>query len=116
MWRRFITVKPDNQVLGIFLSLEAKATAAIAGMDQEELNLADGVSKVFKELDKLYLQDKSQLAHAADDAFEKFKRLQEVDIAESVAEFERLHNKAKPYDMVLTNGILAYNFLNNASN
>ena len=58
MWRRFITVKPDNQVLGIFLSLEAKATAAIVGMDQEELNLADGV-KVFKELDKLYLQDKS---------------------------------------------------------
>ena len=46
-------------MLGIFLSLEAKATAAIVGMDQEELNLADGVSKVFKELDKLYLQDKS---------------------------------------------------------
>ena len=38
-----------------------------------------------------------------------------MPIADFVVEFERLYNKAKAYDMVLPDGILAYEFLNNAN-
>ena len=38
-----------------------------------------------------------------------------MSIANFVIEFESLYNKAKAYDMVLLDGILAYKFLNNAA-
>ena len=38
-----------------------------------------------------------------------------MSIANYSAEFEKLYNMAKNYDIILPDGILAYKFLNNAS-
>ena len=38
-----------------------------------------------------------------------------MSMANYSAEFDKLYSKAKNYDMILSDGILAYKFLNNAS-
>ena len=48
-------------------------------------------------------------------AFEIFKRPPHMRIGAHVAQFERLNNRAKAYNMVLQGAILLYKFRNNAS-
>ena len=115
IWQRFTTLEQKKQALAIFLSLEGKAREAVLEVDLEELNEVDGVEKVLAKLDQLYLKDSLQMAYTAYDNFEKFKRPNEMSMADYVAEFEKLNNKAKSYKMELPDGILAYKFLNNAN-
>ena len=115
IWQRFTTLDKKKQGLAIFLSLDGKAREIVLELDIEVMNNDDGVEKVLEQLDKLYLKDKMQLSYQAYDAFEKFKRPEDMAIADFVVEFERLYNKAKAHDMVLPDGILAYKFLNNAN-
>ena len=65
--------------------------------------------------DRLTCQWLTMLAYTSYDNFEKFRRPSDMSMADYVAEFERLYNKAKLYEMVLPEGILAYKFLNNAN-
>lgn len=115
IWQLFTTLEKKKQGLAIFLSLEGKAREAVLELEIDEMNTDDGVDKVLAQLDKLYLKDKLQLSYQAYDTFRKFKRPGDMPIADFVVEFERLYNKAKAYDMVLPDGILAYEFLNNAN-
>ena len=115
IWQRFTTLEKRKQALAIFLSLEGKAREVVLEIDIDNLDKDDGVERILTQLDKLYLKDKLQLAYQAYDNFEKFKRPTEMPISEFVVEFERLYNKAKAYEMILPDGILAYKFLNNAN-
>ena len=115
IWQRFNTLEKRKQALAIFLSLEGKAREVVLEIDIDNLDKDDGVERILTQLDKLYLKDKLQLAYQAYDNFEKFKRPTEMPISEFVVEFERLYNKAKAYEMILPDGILAYKFLNNAN-
>ena len=93
--------------------LDGKARAAIVVMDLEELNKADDVGKVLKELDKSYLMEKLQLLYEPyDERTQNTTRY--MSIAEYVAESERVYGGAKSCIMTLRDGILAYKFLNNA--
>ncbi|XP_066911985.1 uncharacterized protein [Clytia hemisphaerica] len=115
IWQLFTSLEKKKQGLAILLSLEGKAREAALELEVDELNKDDGVSKVLAQLDKLYLKDKLQLSFQAYDSFRKFKRPNDMPIADFVVEFERLYNKAKAYEMILPDGILAYEFLNNAN-
>ena len=115
IWQRFTSLEKEKQALAIFLSLEGKARETVLEVEVDDLNKDDGVEKVLAKLDNLFLKDKLQLAYTSYDNFEKFRRPSDMSMADYVAEFERLYNKAKVYEMVLPEGILAYKFLNNAN-
>ena len=115
IWQLFTSLEKKKQGLAILLSLEGKAREAALELEVDELNKDDGVSKVLAQLDKLYLKDKLQLSYQAYDNFRKFTRPTDMPIADFVVEFERLYNKAKAHEMILPDGILAYEFLNNAN-
>ena len=115
IWQRFTSLAKEKQALAIFLSLEGKARETVLEVEVDDLNKDDGVEKVLAKLDNLFLKDKLQLAYTSYDNFEKFRRPSDMSMADYVAEFERLYNKAKVYEMVLPEGILAYKFLNNAN-
>ena len=73
--------------------LDGKARAAIVVMDLEELNKADDVGKVLKELDKSYLMEKLQLLYEPyDERTQNTTRY--MSIAEYVAESERVYGGA----------------------
>ena len=115
IWQRFTSLEKEKQALAIFLSLEGKARETELEVEVDDLNKDDGVEKVLAQLDNLFLKDKLQLAYTSYDNFEKFRRPSDMSMADYVAEFERLYNKSKVYEMVLPEGILAYKFLNNAN-
>lgn len=72
IWQCFTTVKPEKQVLHIIWFLEGEARPAIVEMNLEELTKVNVADKVPKELNKLYLEYKSQLIYKVYDAYEKF--------------------------------------------
>ena len=72
-----------------------------------------GVENLINPLDNVYLKDRDLLAYEAYEAFEKFKRPPSMTINNYIREFECL--KIKNYDMGLPDGMLAYNFLDNAN-
>eukprot|EP00111_Clytia_hemisphaerica_P016506 TCONS_00048945-protein len=118
IWQLFTSLEKKKQGLAILLSFEGKAREAALELKVVVAKVSkdsDGVSKVLAQLDKLYLKDKLQLLFQAYDSFWKFKRPNDMPIADFVVEFERLYNKAKAYEMILPDGILVYKFLNNAN-
>ena len=57
------------------------------------MNTDTGVLQLLAKLDELYLKDKDQLAYAAYDSFENFKRPPDMSIKNYLITFERLHHK-----------------------
>ena len=84
-------------------------------MDIAKLNCDDGVNKLLKTLDTLYLKDECTMAYEAYEAFEKYIRPESSSISDYIIQFERLYNKAKGYKMEIHDGVLAYRLLNNAN-
>ena len=47
--------------------------------------------------------------------FEKFTQPSHMSIGDYITEFEKLYTKIKNIDMTITDGVLAYHFLNSAN-
>lgn len=60
-------------------------------MNPEKLNQTDSVSKVLNLLVKLYLKNKSPLVYKSNNVFEKFKRPQDMGVAEYATKFKGLY-------------------------
>ena len=90
IWQAFTDLSAEKQGPAIFLTLEGKAREAILDLDISLLKGNSGVKNIVTVLDKLYLKDKLQMAYESYDAFEKFKRPQNMSINDYINEFERL--------------------------
>ena len=71
----------------LFLSHEGKARETVPELLIKNIDADDGVGKIISQSDKLYLKDKLQLAYQAYDAFEKFKRPNDMSVASYTVEF-----------------------------
>ena len=94
---------------------ERKASADDIPVVRRKSNKDDGIEKVLPNLINLFLKDKLQLANTSYDKIRSLEDRPHMSMADYVAKFERLYSKAKVYEMVLPEGILAYKFLNNAN-
>ena len=61
--------------------------------------------------DELYLKNKDQLAYAAYDSSENFKRPPDMSIKDHLITSERLHHKILQYNIKLPEPVLAYRVL-----
>ena len=61
-----------------------------------------GAVQLLAKLDELYLKDKDQLAYAAYDSFENFKRPPDMSIKDYLITFEKLHYKILQYNIKLS--------------
>ena len=111
IWQAFTDLDPNKQGPAIFLSLEGRAREAVLELQVKQIIDKDGVSKIINKLDELYLKDKTQSAYEAYDAFESFKRPDEMSIDEYINEFERLKSKTESYGSSLSSDVLAYRVL-----
>ena len=59
----------------------------------------------------MYLKGKTQSAFEALEAFENYKRPNELSIADFCNEFERLYNKTKAYGTTLSEDVLTFRLL-----
>ena len=108
-----ISLEKEKQAPVIFLTLTGQTREAILELDPDTLPVDSGVENLIKPLDNLYLKDRDLLAYEAYEAFEKFKRPPSMTINNYIREFKCLN--IKNYDMGLSDGMLAYKFLDNAN-
>ena len=103
-----------KQAPAIFLTLRGQSCEAILELDPDTLPVDEGVENLIKALDNLYLKDRGYSAYEAYETFEKLKHPSSMTINNYIIEFEHLYHKIKIYDMGIPDGMLAYQFLNNA--
>ena len=115
LWKTFTDLDAKKQGPAICLSLTGKAREAALELSVENLNSDTGVVQLLAKLDELYLKDKDQLAYAAYDSFENFKRAPDMSIKDYLITFERLHHKILQYNIKLPEPVLAYRVLKTAN-
>ena len=111
IWQCLTSLEATKQGPALFLVLEGDAQDAVLELDTAKITSATGVKEILDILDKLYLKDKTQSAFEALEAFENYKRPNELSIADFCNEFERLYNKTKAYGTTLSEDVLAFRLL-----
>lgn len=71
------------------------------------LNKENCEEEVLAQLDKLHFKDKTQYVYQVHDVLVKFKVPSEMTILTSVVDFKQFYDKARVYDVVLPDAILA---------
>ena len=115
LWKTFTDLDAKKQGPAICLPLTGKAREAALELSVEGLNNDIGVVQLLAKLDDLYLKDKDQLAYAAYDSSEKFKRPPDMSIKDYLITFERLHHKFLQYNIKLPKPVLTYRVLKSAN-
>ena len=115
IWQCLTSLEAAKQGPALFLVLEGEAQDAVLELGTEKVTGATGVKEILTCLDKLYLKDKTQSAFEALEAFEGYKRPNDLSMTDFCNEFQRLYNKAKSYGTTLSDDVLAFRILKAAN-
>ena len=113
-WRELTLLDKKKQAFSIIFALSGKADQIALEMDQNRLKQDDGVDKLFKELDKFFATNKSDLSYAAYKDFDQFARTSEMKMSEYVSSFEQKYNKAKKHKLEMSDSVFAFKLLDDA--
>ena len=83
--------------------------------NKSELLADDGVSKLIKKLDDLFLIDKNRRAFLAYQDFDKFRRPSAMSISDFLNMFDRKYFDFTEHGMSLPDAVLAFRLLDNAN-
>ena len=114
MWELVTDLDKKKRGLALALSLQDKPREVALQMDPAKLNADDGVQVLIAELDKVFEKDKLNQVYSAYQGFDKFKRDGSLNMSDYIVEFEQRYNKAKKYEMTLSDNMLALKLLDNA--
>ena len=115
MWKICCKYDDDQQGSALGLSLTGKAKDAVLEMDVKEVQAKDGVDKILKVLDDLYLKDEHQRMYVSMKAFEQYTRLEGTSLDSYIIEFEKNYNRLKLHKIDFPDQFLAYRLLENAN-
>ena len=115
IWQTFTDLAKTKQGPAIFLSLEGRAREAVLELEVSVISSETGVAEIISKLNGLYLKDKAQSAYEAYDAFETFKRPDNMSMNDFIIEFERLYKKSENFGTKLSTDVLAYRLLKSAN-
>jgi hypothetical protein len=116
MWTKITTTVVKKQALAIALTLPVEGQKLAMQMG-DDLEKEDGssVPALLKKLDELYELNKDQKIFAAFEAFEQFKRPEDMPIVKFIAGFDELVNELVAVDIKLPEPLLAYKLLKGAN-
>ena len=106
IWELVTSLDKAKRALMVFLSLEGKAREAVLELDTE-----DGMKKLYKKLDTLFLEDINQSAFQAYKTFENFQRPPGTSLEDFLIEFGCHVAKLKDFNILLPEPILAFRAL-----
>ena len=115
LWEKCTNLARDARAPAIVLILEGAAQTAALKIDTDTLASDDGVEALLTKLDKLFKEDEDQITFSVYDTFEKFRKTDSMSLTEYLIQFELLYEKAKAYNNVLTEPVLAYRLLKGAN-
>ena len=115
LWAICSKVAKSEQGPAVALSLEGRARDAALELDIAELSADDGLDRLIKQLDGLFLKDENQRTYMAYAEFEDYQRPTTMTIDDYINDFERLYNKVKAFKIELPDQVLAYRLLKSAN-
>ena len=109
---KFTKIKDTEQgsVLAV-KALKGDARLIALSIPEEHLDSANGVMKLFEELDKLYLKDKDTMGYDCWKRFSTYSRATDTSILSYCAEFRRLRCEAKRYSIDISDTTFSYMLL-----
>ena len=111
IWSSFTTLEKDKQGAAVLLTLEGAAEEAALELDVSIINSNDGLKSITRQLDKLYLKDKTLEKFQASEAFDSYQRKPETSIHEHIHNFEKFYFKLKRHGTTISQDLLAYKLL-----
>ena len=115
IWRKFSDLPKEKQGPAIVLSLENEALDAVLELEEETISAENGVDTIIAKLDRIYKKDETLENYMALEAFETFKRTENMKISDYLNQFEKLFNKTKSYGTQMSENVLAYRLLKSAN-
>ena len=115
IWRKFSDLPKEKQGPAIVLSLENEALDAVLELEEENISAENGVDTIIARLDRIYKKDETLENYMALEAFETFKRPENMKICDYLNQFEKLYNKTKSYGTQMSDNVLAYRLLKSAN-
>ena len=115
LWQRCTSLAEEARAPAVALTLEGAASAAVIKIPIETLASAQGMDTLITRLDGLFAEDKDQITYSVYDSFERFQRPEEMSMSDYLVKFELLYEKARQYNNILTEPVLAYRLLKGAN-
>ena len=127
MWETITSIDEKKRAPMVVMNLPHRAKSVALDIPLEELQNGieimingetkklNGIERLTKELDKIYLDDVETEKYKAYDSFRKFKRQNSVSVHEYILEFDKKLRLLKEYEIELPDTVLAYDILNNAN-
>ncbi len=117
-WKHATNVELKKRAHTVILAMTGKPRTVATQLDPDALATDDGLDKLIKEMDKLFLKDNTQTLFCAIDTFEKFKRSQSMSMDDYISEFTRQYKnvvECREGKESYEDGVLAYKMLMQAS-
>ena len=115
MWGKFTKFAKKEQASVLTVNaLKGEARSTALAMAENELEADDGLDKLIKELDKLYLKDKDMLGYESWKKISKYKRQANSSILSYCAEYRRIRSEAKKYDIEVSDTTFSFMLLDNS--
>ena len=118
IWKLGTTAKDKQQAPRLVGFMEGKAHKAAIQIAAAELGTTTGVTKLFAELDKIFLKDSTQSLFQAIESFEQYTRSSSETIDEYIREFEQRYKRLKDLrgnKEAYEDGIKAFKLLHQAN-
>ena len=115
IWNRISTLDAKSKSSQVFMSLTGEAEDAVLELEENEIYADDGLQKILERLDRLYKKDETlQKVHHLE-AFESYKKTDEMTILQHIVKFDQLYNKISKYGSTLSDDILAFKLMKSAN-
>ena len=108
VWVEFTKLPEKKKALAIFSSSRGKAKKAILQLEIKDLKLKE-------KLDKAFSKDKNKATYDDYEKFERFKRSNEMSLADYAIEFKEVFYCLEKYKIKLPPAVPAYQYLNSAN-
>ena len=115
IWSKFTDLNAEKQGPALVMALEGKALDAILELTDDEIASARGVKRILEKLDSIYKKDKLNEKFTDLECFESFKRQATQGVSEFIAEFDKLHVRAKKHGAQWSDDVLGFKLLKAAN-
>ena len=118
VWQAVTDLDKKKQGAAIALSLPENEGSTrdkvFSELGVDKLNSVDGAETLISFMDKIYKKDELSAAYEYYTEFDRYQRTSQVSMESYVAEFEKLYNRTKKYNMTLPQSVLAFKLLEGA--
>ena len=115
IWQKITDLDKKKQALAVTLSLSGQAREKALQIKADDLNKDDGMTTLINALDSLYKRETIDLSYEAYMNFDKFKKMDSMNMVDYIVEFERLYTQCVKYEMQLPNAVLAFKLLDSCN-